>query len=268
MKEFYQIHELAKLFDLCPDTLRYYEEKGLLHPVRGENRYRMYGIQDVCTLNIIRALRELGIPTRSIRAYLERRSVGETLELLDREEGLLKRRMEELEAARKEAAERRARLERYREVEAGQVELVREPERPYVFLEKDFILEKEVDFQLKRLEQRHQDYIQVIGSQYMGAQVDEESLKKGIFNHFSRVFFLTSPGLPYDDVLPAGEYARLYYRGEYDRMEEHMGTLLAGIRAAGRAPEGAPLELYRIDAHDTNHPEEYVTELQVRLCTP
>ena len=47
MKQFYQIHELAKLFDLCPDTLRYYEEKGLLHPVRGENRYRLYGIQDV-----------------------------------------------------------------------------------------------------------------------------------------------------------------------------------------------------------------------------
>ena len=88
MKEFYQIHELAKLFDLCPDTLRYYEEKGLLHPVRGENRYRMYGIQDVCTLNIIRSLRELDLPTREIGAYLERRSVGETLELLDREETL------------------------------------------------------------------------------------------------------------------------------------------------------------------------------------
>ena len=86
MKQFYQIHELAKLFNLCPDTLRYYEEKGLLHPVRGENRYRMYGIQDVCTLNIIRALRELKIPTRAIRTYLERRSVGETLSLLDREE--------------------------------------------------------------------------------------------------------------------------------------------------------------------------------------
>ena len=267
MKEFYQIHELAKLFDLCPDTLRYYEENGLLHPVRGENRYRMYGIQDVCTLNIIRSLRELDLPTREIGAYLEHRSVGETLELLDREEGLLKRRMEELEAARKEAAERRARLERYRAVEAGIVELVREPARPYVFLEKDFILEKEIDFQLKRLEQRHQNYIQVIGSQCMGAQVDEESLKKGIFNHFSRVFFLTSPGLPFDDELPAGEYARLYYRGEYDRLEEHWKKLLDGVEQTGYHPAGAPLELYRIDAHDTNCPEEYVTELQVRVTS-
>lgn len=264
MKEYYQIHELAKLFDLCPDTLRYYEEKGLLHPDRGENRYRKYGIQDICTLNIIRSLRELDLPTGEIRGYLERRSVGETMELLDREEELLRRRMAELETACREAEERRARLERYRSVEAGQVEFLEEPERPCVYLEQDFILEKEIDFQLKRLEQRHQDYIQVIGSQCMGAAMDEESLKQGIFNHFSRVFFLTKPGLPFDGTLPAGEYARLYYRGEYDRLEEHLGVLMAGIEAAGRRPAGAPLELYRIDAHDTNRPEEYVTELQVR----
>ncbi len=50
MKQFYQIHELAKLFDLCPDTLRYYEEKGLLLPLGGVNRYGMFGIHEVCTL--------------------------------------------------------------------------------------------------------------------------------------------------------------------------------------------------------------------------
>ena len=263
MKQFYQIHELARLFDLCPDTLRYYEEKGLLHPVRGENRYRMYGIQDVCTLNIIRALRELNLPTREIRAYLERRSVGETLSLLDREEELLRRRMAELDEAMREAENRRARLERYRNVADGQVELVAEAERPYVFLEKDIILEREIDFLLKKLEQRHQDYLKVIGSQCMGAAVDEDSLSRGVYNHFSRVFFLTEPGLPYDDALPAGEYARLYYRGSYDRLEEHCRTLLAGVEAAGRRPAGPPLELYRVDAHDTNREAEYVTELQV-----
>ena len=240
MKQFYQIHELAKLFDLCPDTLRYYEEKGLLHPVRGENRYRMYGIQDVCTLNIIRSLREL-------------------------EEELLRRRMAELEAALKEAQNRRSRLEQYRNAAAGRVELVQEAERPYVFLEKDIILEKEIDFLLKKLEQRHQDYLKVIGSQCMGAAVDEDSLAGGIYNHFSRVFFLTEPGLPHDDVLPAGEYVRLYYRGPYDRLEEHYRALLAGAESAGRRPAGPPLELYRVDAHDTNLEEEYVTELQMRV---
>ena len=110
MKEFYRIHELSGLFGLCPDTLRYYEEKGLLHPARGENRYRMYGIQDVITLNIVRSLRELGMTVEDIRTYLERRSVEETLALLEEEERLLRRRMEELERTRRQARRRQARL--------------------------------------------------------------------------------------------------------------------------------------------------------------
>ena len=97
MKDLYKIHEIAKLFGLHPDTLRYYEEKGLLHPERGENGYRMYTIQDICTLNIIRAQRELGVPVEEIGAYLERRTVEVTLDFLDEEEALLRRRMAELD---------------------------------------------------------------------------------------------------------------------------------------------------------------------------
>ena len=114
MKDLYKIHEIAKLFGLHPDTLRYYEEKGLLHPERGENGYRMYTIQDICTLNIIRAQRELGVPVEEIGAYLERRTVEVTLDFLDEEEALLGRKMAELEAARAEASERRSRLLRRR----------------------------------------------------------------------------------------------------------------------------------------------------------
>ena len=156
-------------------------------------------------------------------------------------------------------------LEQYRAAEDGRVFFRREEARPYVFLEEDIILEKEIDFLLKKLEHRHQDYLKIIGSQCMGAAVDEEWLSRGVYNHFSRVFFLTEPGLPHDDALPAGEYACLYYRGAYDRLEEHCGVLLAGIAAAGRRPAGPPLELYRVDAHDTNREEEYVTELQMRV---
>ena len=68
MKDLYQIHEIARLFGLHPDTLRYYEEKGLLLPQRGENDYRMYTFQDICTLNIILAQRELGVPVEEIGA--------------------------------------------------------------------------------------------------------------------------------------------------------------------------------------------------------
>ena len=228
----------------------------------------MYGIQDVCTLNIIRSLRELGIPTRSIRAYLERRSVGETLTLLDREEELLRRRMTELEAALKEAQNRRSRLEQYRNAAAGQVELVQEAERPYVFLEKDIILEKEIDFLLKKLEKRHSNTIKIMGRQTMGALLDQSAMRPGDYKHFASVFFLTGPDQERDTALPAGEYARLFYRGSYERLEEHCQTLFRGAEELGLAVDGAPLELYRIDAHDTDLEEEYLTELQVKVKRP
>lgn len=268
MKDLYKIHEIAKLFHLHPDTLRYYEEKGLLHPVRGENGYRMYTIQDVCTLNVVRSLRELDMPSEDIRAYLEGRSVASTLRFLDAEEALLEEKMAQLRSAGQEARERRDRLKRYGAVEAGRVSCSREPVRPYVFLQEDVILEKEIDFLLKKLEKRHQDSIKIIGKQTMGAIVDGESLGRGIFNHFSCVFFLTEGERPYDAALPAGEYASLFYRGAYDRLEEHYRTLLAGVRGLGLVPEGLPLELYRIDAHDTNLEEEYLTELQIKVKRP
>ena len=219
MRDLYQIHELAKLFGLHPDTLRYYEEKGLLHPERRENGYRVYHIQDICALNIIRAQRELGVPVEEIGAYLDRRSVAETLSFLDRQEEL----------------------------------------------QEDVILEKEIDFLLKKLEKRHGNTIKIMGKQTMGALLDRKSMRPGDYKHFSFVFFLTGPDQERDTFLPAGEYASLFYRGSYEHLEEHCQTLFQGVAALGLELDGAPLELYRIDAHDTDLEEEYLTELQVKV---
>lgn len=265
MKDFYQIHEIAQLFHLHPDTLRYYEEKGLLHPEREKSGYRRYTIQDICTLNVIRALRELDIPTEDIRDYLQRRSVEETLDFLAWEERLLEEKMDRLATASREARQRKNRLEKYRNVQEGEVTLTWEEERPYVFLRENIILEKEVDFLLKKLEGKHQDDIKVIGTQTMGAILDGESLKNGIYNHFSTVFFLTPIDRPHDALLPAGRYASLFYRGSYDRLESHLHALLAGVHSAGLTPASPPLELYHIDTHDTGREEEYVTQLQVAV---
>ena len=67
MSVHFRVAELAGLYGLNSDTLRYYEEQGLLHPRRGENRYRAYSIADLCDLNIIRSLRELGVAVPQIR---------------------------------------------------------------------------------------------------------------------------------------------------------------------------------------------------------
>ncbi len=265
MREFYNISEIAQLYDLCPDTLRYYEEKGLLHPVRGENRYRMYGIQDICTLNIIRSLRHLGMPVERIGSYLTRRSLDSTLDLIQEEENILTRQMERLKALRQEVSERRKRIETCQNQPVGKVVLRDLPQRPYVALREDIILEGEIDFLLKKLEKEYQRFIRIIGNQPVGAVLDEKSLAQGVYNHYASVFFLTKPHQPENGALPKGRYACLFYPGAYSGFRTHLLRLEEFVAGQGLRPVEAPVEFYHIDAHDTNREEEYLTEIQLRV---
>ena len=99
MKDSYTIHEIASLYGVGPDALRYYERLGLVKPRRGENGYRIYDLNDIYRLTIIRDLRSLGFSMERIGEYLKDLSVANTLQLLDEERRLIREKMRALRAA-------------------------------------------------------------------------------------------------------------------------------------------------------------------------
>ncbi|UQZ83663.1 putative methyltransferase YrrT [Paenibacillus konkukensis] len=66
-----KINELARRLDVTPRAIRFYEEKGLLHPVYGENGYRYYTEEDAWRLQAIAAFRELGFSVGGIAKLLQ-----------------------------------------------------------------------------------------------------------------------------------------------------------------------------------------------------
>jgi len=67
----YTISKLAKLAGVSTRTLRYYDEFGLLSPVRiSSNGYRIYGQEEVDRLQQILLYRELGVPLDEIKKIL------------------------------------------------------------------------------------------------------------------------------------------------------------------------------------------------------
>ena len=81
MKEYYKIGEISKLYNIGTDSLRYYEEIGILRPRRDENGYRMYSVGDIRTLNVLRELRSIGFPMKDIKAHLKDFDVQQTLDM-------------------------------------------------------------------------------------------------------------------------------------------------------------------------------------------
>ena len=51
MKKYYKINEIAKLYNIKTDSLQYYEEVGLIHPLRSKSNYRLYTLNDIYNLN-------------------------------------------------------------------------------------------------------------------------------------------------------------------------------------------------------------------------
>ena len=105
MKDYYKINEIARLYGIGPDSLRYYERLGLLSPRRDTNGYRLYNLKDMYKLTVIRDLRKLDFSMAQIREILEGqcldntliqlRRVDNTLIQLRREQALLEEKLQE-----------------------------------------------------------------------------------------------------------------------------------------------------------------------------
>lgn len=67
----YRIGELARLANVTPDTIRYYEKQQMIdHEVRTEGGFRLYTDHDLQRLRFIRYARQLGFTLDSIRELL------------------------------------------------------------------------------------------------------------------------------------------------------------------------------------------------------
>ena len=115
-----EIGEIAREFGISTRTIRYYEERGLLGPVRRrEGRRRIYGGDQLARLRFIQRLKLLGLSLdeiaelNDIHAHGSTRSMIERLlPKLDRQVAQIDERMRALGALREEIHSYRSRMEK------------------------------------------------------------------------------------------------------------------------------------------------------------
>lgn len=68
----YTIKEAAKIMNVTPTTLRYYDKQGLLPFMeRRESGYRIFSENDILMLRVIECLKKSGMPIKDIRQFTE-----------------------------------------------------------------------------------------------------------------------------------------------------------------------------------------------------
>lgn len=263
MKRYYKIGEIAALYSISPDSLRYYEEIGLLTPRRDANGYRMYSIEDIWRLNVIRDMLKLDFPTEQIREYLGAHTLASTQTLLRREKEAVDARLAELQAIRDGIEAREAEICAAAARPIGEFSIKTLPERGLLRMAGEAREDAEIDFLVKKLHKRYEDELFLIRNGATGALIPLSGIEAGVFNRYSSVFMLREGGEPCDVKIPAGEFATVCFRGDYQNTARFMPKLLAYAKAHHRVPCGNALELYLIDIHESGDPAEYITELQL-----
>jgi len=125
-----RIGELAKVAGCQAETVRFYEQKGLLPPpVRSEANYRLYDATHAARLHFIRRCRALGMSLDEVQVLLDfhdhpDRPCGGVDELVDQHIAQVDRQIAELSTLRSELSRLRAQCDSTRR--AASCEILRQ----------------------------------------------------------------------------------------------------------------------------------------------
>lgn len=265
MKDYYKIGEISKIYGIGRDSLMYYEEIGILKPFRDKNGYRMYKLSDIWRLNLIKELRSLNFPMKKIKEYLDDRNIESTKKILNKEISLIDEKIEELLSYKQNIMKRLDTInDELRNLKLYEIDLVYINKRKALELNANITKDEEFDFLIQKLQKDYENRFTILGNNNIGSSFCLDKIKQGIYNEFKSVFcFLEDEEEIYNIIFNEGYYLTLTYKGEYKNNKHYINKMFKYIEEKGYKIISDPIEIYKIDIHETEDINEFITEIQI-----
>ena len=259
--------EFAKLCNVTKHTLFHYDEMGIFSPdIVEENGYRRYSPMQFDVFDVISILKDLGMPLKEIREYLDRKNPQELIALLERQERRVDEKIVELKGIKKFMRKKAEITRRALGVNLNGIVRQTEKEEYLVALKgaDDADDDKSVTIALAALLELNER--QKIHSLYsIGGTHAQEDIRRGVWKSYGR-FYLRTDGprrnLPLL-VKPAGDYLTAYHKGTYAALEEKYQTMVGHADERGWALEDPFYEDVLLDGLSETGFENYMLKLSV-----
>lgn len=262
MKNFFKIGEISKLYGIGVDSIRYYEEIGIIKPMRSESGYRHYSIHDIWKLNVIRDLRSIGFTMEQIRKYLNHHTVSSSLSMLEEEKEAISKQMQHLQKLQKNVEHRLNNIHSALSLPLDKIHLRNIPPRHCRRLPEGYETEEEMDLLIKQLINLNQNRLYIIGSNQIGTIVSLPALLNKETLSYQSVFLIDDEG---SDIIDGGDYLCVTYRGSYEKSAYWGQQLTQYAHTHNFTIHGNLLEILWIDIHTTSNESEYITQLQLPI---
>jgi DNA-binding transcriptional MerR regulator len=268
MKDTFLIGELAKLFNISTDTLRHYDKIDLLKPnYDSGNKYRAYSVRKFFKLSRILFFKNLDIPLRDIKKYMNNKNISSLLTLLKNKEEDIDVKINKLINLKNKINTKLELLGSIQQ-EMNVVKIKHIPQRIGVLLD---INDSRNQSELKESVKKNEKYLKLSSSLIEGqvyTSLPRENMIKGSFNKFK--YFIEI--LPTDDpiygelkTIPENYYACVVFLGPYKDIENHYISLIRWIDENGYEILGASIEKNIVDYDFSDSENEYISEIQIPI---
>lgn len=212
--------EFAKLCGVTKHTLFHYDQIGIFSPeIVTENGYRYYSPMQVNVFDVICILKDLGMPLREIKDYLDRRSPQELTRLLERQEQLIDDKIRHLQRMKQLVRQKRESTQLALAADVNAITLTRRQAQQLIVtgpltLTDDRDVAEAIAQMLELCER-----LDLYPTDSIGGLMRWADLDKGAYRRYERFYLQTDQALPADVPVqprPAGSYLIAYHDGGYD----------------------------------------------------
>ena len=202
---------------------------------------------------------------KKIKEYLDDRNIESTKEILNKEIILIDEKIEELLSYKQNIMKRLDTInDELRNLKLYEIDLVYINKRKDLELNANITKDEEFDFLIQKLQKDYENRFTILGNNNIGSSFCLDKIKQGIYNEFKSVFcFLEDEEEIYNIIFNEGYYLTLTYKGKYKNNKHYINKMFKYIEEKGYKIISDPIEIYKIDIHETEDINEFITEIQI-----
>lgn len=246
----------------------HYDEIGILKPhCVGENGYRYYSLSQTDIFDVISFLKEMGLPLKDIKTYLENRDIIKLLELFRAWEVELEMERKRLEQRKKMLQNMMAPIFWAQQEPCDEVIFEKKAEEYLVVIElpKDGDSLESINRKYEQLSYcRQHDFFE---GQVTGHIIEKEDLEQ-VHYHIPGFFFSVlsqKKHCGYLKTKPAGLYASLVHKGSRDTIHHSYQKLKGVITQVGYDIAGSAYEYEWVNYMQSGDEENYRTLISIQI---
>lgn len=272
MQEKYTISELARLFGISNQTLRYYDKIGLFQPAQTDRNtgYRYYSYNQFFHLSMIIQLKRLNFSLENIQKYSSVRDIRCLEQNLIEERSLIQEQITFLQRLQ-ERNDRLLQKLRFAQCipEQQTCEIITEPDR--------YQYEIMINFEIKDIYQymklMYESYIKSPCATNIAAHGEvvlklfQENLREQRFRIYNSIGFFVDDDTVRQGIskINGGTFASCVHYGSYDFIHRSYHKLYQFITERGLEICGDSIEFAIISTALTENPDNFITQIQIPI---